>query len=128
MKKTILLFVVLTIISCSSESRNTSVSDTMIIQQNKTQSPGEKYTFKIIPVVGNTFGYEISDLGKIIVLQKTIPSLPGNSGFRSKADAEKCARLVISKLNRNIMPPAVTPKEIDSLGIRTNPDTHQHQH
>jgi hypothetical protein len=100
----------------------------MIIQQNKTQSPGEKYTFKIIPVVGNTFGYEISDLGKIIVLQKTIPSLPGNSGFRSKADAEKCARLVISKLNRNIMPPAVTPKEIDSLGIRTNPDTHQHQH
>jgi len=35
-----------------------------------------------------------------------------------KDDAEKCARLVIHKINLNIMPPTVTKKELDSLQIK----------
>jgi hypothetical protein len=107
------------------ESRNYGFSDTIVKVKNIPNPQFQKYAFNIIPSVESTFGYEISDQGKILVRQKTIPSLPGNSGFKTKADAEKCARFVISKLNRNIMPPTVTPKEIDSLGIRTTPDPHQ---
>ena len=121
----IILSIIFAFSGCSSERRNTSGSNTIINQENKLQSRIDKYTFKIIPAARNTFGYEISDQGKTIVQQKTIPSLPGNKGFKTKDDAQKCGMFVISKLNRNIMPPTVTPKELDSLGILTNPDSHQ---
>ena len=88
--------------------------------QEKPKAEVEKYTFRIIPALENTFGYEILDQGKILVQQKTIPAMPGNNGFKTEDDAKKCADFVISKLNRNIMPPSVTPEELDSLGIITN--------
>ena len=123
-----LLLVIFSYPGYSTASTNTFGSGTGLTEQNKPRPKIEKYTFKVIPAAENTFGYEISDQGKIIVRQKTIPSLPGNKGFKTKDDAEKCALLVISKLSRNIMPPTVTPKEIDSIGIRTTPDTHQQKH
>ena len=124
----IIFFVVFSFTGYSIASRNNGFSDTIVKKKNTPNPQFKKHTFNIIPAAESTFGYEISDQGKIIVRQKTIPSLPGNKGFKTKDDAEKCAMLVISKLNRNIMPPTVTPKEIDSLGIRTTPDTHQQKH
>ncbi|MCX6268881.1 MAG: DUF4907 domain-containing protein [Bacteroidetes bacterium] len=127
-KGLIILFVIFTVYGCSAERKNTSASNSSLQEQTKPPSRVEKYIFSIIPAAENTFGYEISEQGKVLVRQKTIPSLPGNSGFNTKGDAEKCARLVISKLSKNIMPPTVTPKEIDSLGIRTKPDNPQKNH
>ncbi len=74
--------------------------------------------YKIIPAEQNTFGYDILENNRPLVHQPSIPGLPGNKGFSKKEDAEKCARLVISKINRNLMPPTVTRKELDSLKIK----------
>lgn len=112
-----ILLLILNISGCSLKSNGTNGSDSTTIQQIKPQVASGKYSFIVIKVEGNTFGYEISDNGKLLVRQKTIPALSGNRGFSSQEDAEKCANFVISKLKRNIMPPTVTPREIDSLGL-----------
>jgi hypothetical protein len=117
----IILLVVASLQGCSQESTKTTDSKTTAATaQEKPKSEAEKFTFRIIPAAENTFGYEILDQGKILVQQKTIPSLPGNKGFQTEDDAKKCAGFVISKLKQNIMPPSVTPEELDSLGIITN--------
>jgi hypothetical protein len=117
----IIMLVVASLVSCSQESTKTTDSKTTAATaQEKPKSEAEKFTFRVIPAAENTFGYEILDQGKILVQQKTIPAMPGNNGFKTEDDAKKCADFVISKLNRNIMPPSVTPEELDSLGIITN--------
>ena len=96
-----------------------AVAQTTTIQtkSNNNKSNTNKYTYKIISASENTFGYEIITNGKTLVHQENIPSMPGNKGFNKKEQSEKCARFVISKLEKNIMPPTVTPKELDLLGV-----------
>ena len=122
LKKWLFLVVIFTVLlACSNSNTNIpAVKTTEATPPEKPKAEVEKYTFRIIPALENTFGYEILDQGKILVQQKSIPSLPGNRGFHTEDDAEKCAVFVISKLNRNIMPPSVTPEELDSLGIIIN--------
>ncbi|MDO9376547.1 MAG: DUF4907 domain-containing protein [Ferruginibacter sp.] len=80
--------------------------------------PGQQLSYEIIPVAQNSFGYNIFSGTKKLVHQPSVPGLPGNKGFMSKADAEKCAQLVLHKINHNIMPPTVTRQELDSLHIK----------
>jgi hypothetical protein len=109
------------LLACSNTNTNIPAAKTTAATPQENPKPEvEKFTFRIIPAAENTFGYEILDQGKILVQQKTIPAMPGNKGFQTEDDAKKCADFVISKLNQNIMPPSVTPEELDSLGIITN--------
>ena len=87
--------------------------------QNK-KSLGTKaiLSYKIITAEQNTFGYDILQNDKPFVHQPSIPGLPGNRGFIKRDDAEKCAELVIYKINKNILPPTVTKQEMDSLKIK----------
>jgi hypothetical protein len=80
--------------------------------------PARQLSYEIIPAAQNSFGYNIISGTKKLVHQPSVPGLPGNRGFTSKADAEKCAKLVIKKINNNIMPPTVTRQELDSLKIK----------
>ncbi len=66
---------------------------------------------------GDTWGYDISIDGTLYIHQPTIPSLPGDKGFKTEADAKKVAELVITKIRQNIMPPGVTPEELKDLSI-----------
>ena len=75
-------------------------------------------TYKITNSEQNTFGYDILDYNRPMIHQPSVPAMPGNKGFTKKEDAEKVAKLVIYKINRNIMPPTVTKQEIDSLKIK----------
>ncbi len=75
-------------------------------------------TYKIIIVANGTFCYDIFNGDHRIIHQTSKPCLPGNKGFIRKSDAEKVAGLVVKKLQRNIMPPTVTIREMDSLKIR----------
>jgi hypothetical protein len=75
------------------------------------------YGFRVISAPQNTFGYEVSTNGRPMVHQENVPGMPGNQGFKSKEQAEKTARFIITKLEKNIMPPSVTEKELDSLGV-----------
>ena len=65
------------------------------------------------------FGYDILSGNRIIINQPLVPGLPGNKGFTTKEDAAKVARLVIQKINKNIMPPTITPQDLQSLKIKT---------
>ena len=59
--------------------------------------------------------------GNKYIHQEIIPAVPGNKGFESEEDARKAAGLVAHKILNNIMPPSVTPQELDSLGVWEKP-------
>lgn len=75
-------------------------------------------TYKIIPSIDNTYGYEISVNGKTFIRQKNIPGLSGLTGFKRKEDAEKTARLVLKKLAAGMMPPSIDKHELDSMKVK----------
>ena len=75
-------------------------------------------SYKLIPAPDNTYGYDIYVHGHRMIHQASIPGLPGVRGFVRKKDAERVAALVIQKLEHNILPPAVTRHELDSLHIK----------
>jgi hypothetical protein len=76
-----------------------------------------KFTYKIISAPHNTFGYDIYSEGSLIIHQNSIPGLPGDKGFTTKAKAEKVAKLVIDKLSAGEMPPTVSIEELKKLKI-----------
>jgi hypothetical protein len=75
-------------------------------------------SYKLLPVPGNTYGYDIYLHGRVLIHQTTIPGLPGNKGFRRKKDAEKVAGLVLQKIRQHLLPPSVSRVELDSLHIK----------
>jgi len=72
---------------------------------------------EIIPVLNNTYGYNILMNGRILIHQPHIPALPGNEGFMKKEDAQTVAEFLIHKIRQNIFPPSVSVEELDSLGV-----------
>lgn len=80
--------------------------------------PFSDTTYRIIPSIDNTFGYEILINGKALIRQKNIPGLPGLAGFKRKQDAEKTARLVLKKITTGIMPPSIEKHELDSMKVK----------
>lgn len=63
------------------------------------------------------WGYYISENGKQIINQETIPGIPGNQGFKTSEEALKVAELVRSKLERATFPPTISEEELQKLGI-----------
>ncbi len=62
------------------------------------------------------YGYNILMYDAIYVHQPHIPAINGNRGFKTKEQARKAAEFVVYKIRNNIMPPSMSPKELDSLG------------
>lgn len=73
------------------------------------------YTYKIIESNNQTFGYDIYAGKKLQIHQPSIPAMPGNEGFKSKAGAEKIARLIIKKIHRGEMPPTISIQEMKAV-------------
>jgi hypothetical protein len=63
------------------------------------------------------WGYDIMIDGKIYIHQPNIPAIMGNNGFSSEENAQEAGEFIIQKLKNNIVPPSVTPEELDSLGV-----------
>lgn len=65
------------------------------------------------------FGYDIFMFNgnSPYVHQPHIPAISGNRGFNTEEQAHKAAELIVYKIKNNIMPPSVTPRELDSLGV-----------
>src|SRR6476659_6054575 len=57
-----------------------------------------KLTYKIIDAPNHTYGYDVLAGGRLAIHQKSMPAMPGNEGFKTKADASKVAQLVIGKI------------------------------
>jgi len=81
------------------------------------QFSNTKLSYKIIPAANNTFCYDVLVDGKILIHQPSKPGLPGNEGFKTKQDAEKVAKLIISKIKKGEMPPSVTTDELKKLNV-----------
>ncbi len=65
------------------------------------------------------WGYRITLNDTIrLIDQPMIPGREGNTGFRTREEAQKTADLVVAKLKKGILPPSVSRKELDSLGIK----------
>ena len=62
------------------------------------------------------FGYNILIYDAIYNHQPHIPAINGMRGFHTKDQAYKAAELVVYKIHNNIMPPSLSPQELDSLG------------
>jgi hypothetical protein len=54
---------------------------------------------------------------RLLIHQPSIPGLRGNEGFKTKANAENVAKLVIEKLKKGEMPPTVTIDEMKKLKV-----------
>lgn len=76
-----------------------------------------KLTYKIIDAAGKTYCYDVYADGKLMIHQSSIPGLPGNKGFATKADAEKVAQLVVKKIKNGEMPPTISIEEMQKLKV-----------
>ena len=96
-----------------------SVNHSQSDQKQSTPSkpkPLSNYTF-FTHLQTEGWGYSISEKGKRIIDQQTIPGVPGNQGFQTSEDAQKVAELVIEKLEKGAFPPTVLEEELQKLGI-----------
>jgi hypothetical protein len=117
MKKiTLLLFLLAVITSVQGKNPGFNLSDepahSRVVKQDELN-----YSYKIIPSINNTWGYDIYTGEKKIIHQGSIPGMPGNEGFKSKSSAKKVALLVIEKLKKGEMPPSVTSEELLNLKV-----------
>ena len=71
----------------------------------------------VIKVSEQQYGYSIFIDGRLYIEQTSIPAIQGESGFPTIDDADKVARLVIEKIKKGELPPAVTIEELTSLGV-----------
>lgn len=116
------IFILGFICACSSEKK-TDVITEITVASTETIVPQSPSTYKFAAYLCDSsnyllgFGYNIILDDHVFIHQPSIPSIQGNKGFATKVQAEKVAQLVIYKLTHNIMPPSVTTKELDSLGI-----------
>jgi hypothetical protein len=74
-----------------------------------------KLTYKITAAPNNTFGYDILADDRLMIRQASVPAMPGNEGFKTKAGAEKVAQLVIKKIQKGEMPPTVEIEEMKKI-------------
>jgi hypothetical protein len=75
------------------------------------------YTYIIISSENKTWGYDIYMGKRLFIHPPCVPGLPGNEGFKTKADAEKVGRLVIEKIKKGEMPPTVTIEEMKKIKV-----------
>ncbi len=110
-KKTILIVIAITAIACnnnSSEKNNTAEKTPTNLNLNLSDSTYQTE-------VG--WGYDIKMNGKTYIHQPHIPSVGGNQGFSTQEKAQKAAEFIKYKIENNIMPPSVSPQELDSIGV-----------
>jgi len=121
------VFSLMILVACTESKFDEKQSETIIAETNVEmpeqytdlviEKPAYEYTSKTIFSPEFGWGYQILNLGDLYINQPHIPSIPGNNGFDSEEKAKKTADFVIYKLNNGIVPPTVSPEELDSLGV-----------
>ncbi|WP_352422636.1 DUF4907 domain-containing protein [Proteiniphilum sp.] len=60
----------------------------------------------------NGWGYQITQQGKVIILQSYIPCIKGDHPFPNEKSALETGNIVVAKI-RNNEAPSITPEELD---------------
>ena len=110
------------LIVCYTKPTVAQNQNTLPLQQKSKAKDTNLYqnsqiTYKIIQGIDQTYGYDISVEGRLMVHQPNIPCIVGNKGFRNKTDAKKVAELVIQKIRIGILPPTIVVNEMKELNI-----------
>jgi hypothetical protein len=63
------------------------------------------------------YGYDIYLFDALYIHQPNIPAINGNRGYHTREQARTAATLVMYKIRNNIMPPALSIEELDSIGV-----------
>ena len=80
-----------------------------------SQYSNTNLTYKIISAPKGTWCYDILAEGRLMIHQPSVPGLPGNEGFKTKAGATAVAKLVIEKIKKGEMPPTIELAEMKKL-------------
>ncbi|MEW6470236.1 MAG: DUF4907 domain-containing protein [Bacteroidota bacterium] len=126
----ILALSLLALSSCSSDNGKTKERGDADTLSKETKKPAPNpYANSVIEVrvfnndtvkqdVKSTgYGYDIYIDGQRYIHQYSIPAMPGNNGFKTPEAARKAGEFIAHKVRNNIMPPAVSPQELDSIGV-----------
>lgn len=95
--------------------------DKYSLQQRKSttsnqSSPTEQFDILTLQSA-NGWGYQISQNGKMLIDQQSIPGRAGIQGFQTENDARNVANLVCAKLKAKIFPPTVSEDDLKNLNI-----------
>ncbi len=138
--KFILLFIIPLFLAISCTEKSVEDSNANSTEQNPANEPGFGYDAdkEMVKIQGNqpkenpykdatveiiTFkdslgwGYDVYINKSQYVHQPHIPAVSGNRGFSNENFAKKTGEFVAFKIKNNIMPPSITPGELDSLGV-----------
>jgi hypothetical protein len=111
----------LALFSCNEQQKTETIqNEDILIEEEEGEDgavPADVQVSSEIFQSGEGWGYDIFVDGRKYVHQPYIPAVSGNRPFDSSEDAQKTAELVKHKVKKGIMPPGVTLKELDSLGV-----------
>jgi hypothetical protein len=113
----------LTGISCknqptqASNTEGVSAVSTPAVIADGGAKTSKTFTFQVIDAPNKTFGYNILVDGTPFIRQTSIPAVAGIEGFKTAAQAEKVAQLLIEKMKKSAALPAVSLDELKQLGV-----------
>jgi hypothetical protein len=129
--RTFIFLALITFSLLSCQPQNEREVSSVVAEEIATSTPlpspdtSIHYTYNVFPVVPGEknsdegFGFEISSnkTGGMRIRQESIPAVQDNHPFLSEEHAASTAMLMIQKLEKGIMPPAISVEELDSLGV-----------
>jgi hypothetical protein len=118
MKLCVYLFASAFIFAC--RSHDTNKQHEQIVTEDTQSSASGKDSMNVTVKTfseNDEWGYDILINDKMYIHQPHIPAVSGNNGFATEAVAKKTGEFVAFKIRNHIMPPSVTPHELDSLQI-----------
>lgn len=108
MKNYLCYFIIfLVFLSCEKNTRNYSFEKCIQTQQLE---------LKVFDIE-NGWGFDIYRNGKLYVNQSTIPAINKSKYFYSEKNAVNVGKLMMRKICKNIFPPTISIKELDSLSV-----------
>jgi hypothetical protein len=123
----IMLSVLLSVFGCKQEAgkeaaatlREKSNDVTPSVAQTDTTHAnpyaGMTISTRIFEAEGGSFGYDILAEGRTLIHQPHAPALPGNLGFKTRAQAQKVADFVVEKVKKGEMPPTISVEDLKKL-------------
>ena len=87
------------------------------VDQIQENVPTSDWSYEVVLISENNWGYQLFQKGTMIINQTSIPSVQGVDGFDSQEKADRTAKHIINKLENGIFPPTVNKEELDSLDV-----------